>query len=159
MAKQVPVVLGEKYRDKLTGWEGTAVTRCDYYGNHTLYSLTALGGPPGEQTIKHEYFRADRLENLKGKQCIDSPRVQGNVVLGEEYIDKVTGLVGIASCRIQMINGCIQYTLEQGVKEDGTMRDAWNIDDARLISVKENAPAEPDPAPRGSVSMSPAARG
>ena len=61
------------------------------------------------------------------------------IKLGAKVKDKVTGLVGIATARIEFLNGCIQYTVHPKVKAGVTELPAWNIDQEQLVSLEKKA--------------------
>jgi len=54
------------------------------------------------------------------------------IKLGEKVKDEVSGLVGIASARVEYLNGCIQYGVRARVKADGTLPDTIFIDENQL---------------------------
>lgn len=48
------------------------------------------------------------------------------IKLGNKIKDKITGVVGIADAKIMYLNGCVQYSIRQQVKKDGTLpKDIW----------------------------------
>ena len=52
-------------------------------------------------------------------------------MLGKKVKDKITGFVGIATARVEYINGCVQYEITPLVK-DGDMRKSYWLDEQRL---------------------------
>lgn len=50
------------------------------------------------------------------------------IKLGNKVRDKVTGFTGIATAKIEYINGCIQYCVKPKVAKDNTMSEGEYID-------------------------------
>jgi hypothetical protein len=50
------------------------------------------------------------------------------IQLGNTVRDKVSGLIGIASSRVEHLNGCVQIAVRPKVTSDNKMPDAWYID-------------------------------
>lgn len=69
--------------------------------------------------------------------------------LGKVYRDKVTGFVGTATGKHEYLNGCVQFTLEARVKDEGTKPEAIAVDEQQLEEVKERKAAERTPARTG----------
>lgn len=59
------------------------------------------------------------------------------ITLGQQVRDKVTGFTGIATTRIQYLNGCIQYGVKPRIGEDGKLRESEYFDEAQLEVVGE----------------------
>jgi hypothetical protein len=72
------------------------------------------------------------------------------IKLGEEVRCKVTGFKGIATARIEYLNGCIQYGVKPKVKTGEKYPDTIYIDQEQLeltkkrISVKKNRTGGPE---------------
>ena len=64
------------------------------------------------------------------------------IKLGETVIDKVSGLVGVASSRTEFLNGCVQYGVTPKVKKGATEMPTWNIDQGQLELVKTAKPVK-----------------
>ncbi len=60
------------------------------------------------------------------------------IQLGDKIRDKVTGVTGIATQRIEMLNGCVQYTIRQPVDKDGKIPEMWSYDEQQLEVVEKN---------------------
>lgn len=63
------------------------------------------------------------------------------IKLGDKIKDQVTGMVGIAVARTKFLNGCVQYSIAQPVKQidrahliDGDI----SVDDENLKVIKRN---------------------
>jgi len=56
--------------------------------------------------------------------------------LGDELECKVTGFRGIATTRVDFLNGCTQYGLQPKVDKDGKKQDSVHIDQEQLKVVK-----------------------
>jgi len=55
--------------------------------------------------------------------------------LGDKVRDKVSGLIGTVTSRIEYLNGCIQYGIQPKVKKDATEIITWNIDENQLEKI------------------------
>ena len=71
------------------------------------------------------------------------------ILLGQKVKDVVTGFTGIATSKIEYLNGCIQYCVKPKVRKDGKYPDGEWFDDSQLevvgmgICIKK----EPDGGP------------
>lgn len=54
------------------------------------------------------------------------------IQLGQKVRDVVTGFEGIATCRVEYLNGCVQFCVKPRCGEDGKMPVGEYIDDAQL---------------------------
>lgn len=54
------------------------------------------------------------------------------VNLGDKVQDKVTGYEGIATARVEYLNGCTQYGVSGKVDKDGKVPDVLYIDHSQL---------------------------
>lgn len=55
-----------------------------------------------------------------------------SIELGTKVKDVVTGLTGIATARIEYINGCVQYAITPPVQADGKVNDSLWVDHQRI---------------------------
>jgi hypothetical protein len=71
------------------------------------------------------------------------------ITLGQKVKDKISGFTGIATARIEYLNGCVQYCVSPKTDKDGKRPDAEWFDDAILevVSGGINIPREPDGGP------------
>lgn len=60
------------------------------------------------------------------------------IELGDECSDPVSGLVGIAICRHQYLQGCDRISLQQPMQKDGTMFETVAFDEPQLEVVKRS---------------------
>lgn len=67
------------------------------------------------------------------------------IKLGNEVRDIVTGFVGIATSRVEYINGCIQYCVVPKVGEDGKMTVGEYIDTHQLVETGSFVKMESEP--------------
>jgi len=56
--------------------------------------------------------------------------------LGDKVRDKISGLEGIITSKIEFLNGCIQYGIQPPVSENGDMREVEYIDEGQLEKIK-----------------------
>lgn len=59
------------------------------------------------------------------------------IKLGNKVVDKITGFEGIATARIEYINGCVQYCVVPKVGADGKMPTCEYIDHQQLEVVDD----------------------
>ena len=60
------------------------------------------------------------------------------IKLGSKVKDKVTGFMGIATARVNYLNGCIQYCIEPRVDKDGKKSKDHYIDEGQLAVLDED---------------------
>ena len=75
--------------------------------------------------------------------------------LGLKLRDRVTGLAGICTGRIEYLNGCVQYLVKPPIGKDGKVLDGDWVDSAQVevvgdgLTVKRRNTGGPNPdAPR-----------
>ena len=62
-----------------------------------------------------------------------------DIELGQTVRDKVTGFKGIAITKCKYLNGCIQYSIQPRVNDNGEIpKDQW-IDEQQLEIIKEES--------------------
>ena len=54
------------------------------------------------------------------------------IKLGSEIRDCVTGQTGIATARVEYLNGCVQYCLRPRIRKDGKVPEAIYIDSVQV---------------------------
>jgi hypothetical protein len=59
------------------------------------------------------------------------------IKLGHRIKDIVTGLTGIATARIEYLNGCVQFCVQPSCDKDGKRPEALYIDHQQLVFVDE----------------------
>ena len=57
--------------------------------------------------------------------------------LGDQVKDKVTGFTGIATARVEFLNGCTRIAVQTDVLKDGLSQDSPYIDEPQLEVVKK----------------------
>lgn len=65
------------------------------------------------------------------------------ITLGQKVKDKVTGYEGIATARVEYLNGCVQYCVKPKVGADGKMPDPEYIDVQQLEVVEDGVSVKP----------------
>ena len=66
------------------------------------------------------------------------------IKLGQKVRDKVTGFEGVATAKLEYINGCIQYCVKPKIKEQGKMPEGVYIDHQQLEVLDEETIIEKD---------------
>ncbi len=64
------------------------------------------------------------------------------IILGSKVKDRITGFQGIATSRIEYLNGCVQYCVKPPVDKDGKIVDGEWFDDAQLTVVGKGVSVE-----------------
>lgn len=59
------------------------------------------------------------------------------IKLGALVLDRVTGMKGIVTSRLEYLNGCIQYGVKPKMESDGKYPDTQYIDVAQLEVIKK----------------------
>ena len=62
------------------------------------------------------------------------------IKLGTKVKDKVSGLTGIATSKIEFLNGCKQYYIQPPVDDKGAPVEGEYVDDQQLENVKDPKP-------------------
>lgn len=65
--------------------------------------------------------------------------------LGQTLKCRITGFTGIATQRVEYINGCIQYCLKPKIDKEGKIPDGHFIDSQQLEFVDEGVHVEAEP--------------
>ena len=74
------------------------------------------------------------------------------IKLGQKVRDIVTGLEGVATARIEYLNGCVQYCIKPPIR-DGKSSDAEYIDHQQLEVVDDGVHAQLNPTRTGGPVM------
>lgn len=64
-------------------------------------------------------------------------------MLGKKVESRVTGFKGIATAKVEFINGCVQYCVKPRVGKDGAMPEGHYIDVEELVVIGEGAKVTP----------------
>jgi len=54
------------------------------------------------------------------------------IKLGDKVKDKITGFIGIAVCRSEFLNGCVQWSIAPKVSKDNKILEEIGIDEQSL---------------------------
>ena len=71
------------------------------------------------------------------------------ITLGEEVKDKVSGFKGIATSRVEYLNGCIQYGVTPKVEKHNKKVDTCYIDEDQLVVVSTGVNTKKKEKPPG----------
>jgi len=72
-----------------------------------------------------------------------SEEVSFKYKLGAKVKDRVSGYKGIIDGRKQLLNGCLQYSVQAAVIEKGELVSGWWIDEAQLELIGKGLNAKP----------------
>ena len=126
---EADVKLGEKYRDGVTSVEGTAVTVSFFQHGCTRATIEWSDG----KDVSGMGFDAPRLSGPKGGSY------ESDIVLGQRYEDKQTGIKGVAVILTFHQHGCERVTLE--FVAGGEVREQ-DFDAPRLTSLETGETAK-----------------
>lgn len=59
------------------------------------------------------------------------------IKLGKKVKDIVTGMEGIATARVEYLNGCVQYCVRPPIDKDGKLQECMYIDVQQLEVIGE----------------------
>jgi len=125
-------------RDTLTGYQGAATAKVRDLNGTVQYCLVRPMGDDGVYP-KGTYIDWQRLEELEGP-TIDIPRHCAPFDLGDLLRDKITGLQGIATQKVDYVNGCVHYGITpKKEKKEIKQPETEYVDSACLELVKANA--------------------
>lgn len=111
--------LGQRMRDKVSGFIGVADVCTEFLTGNIQYSLvpptplkagTAEAGKPKVFDAFQLEYVADHIEPI-------APPADTGIVLGEKVKDIVSGVTGIATLKSTFLNGCIYYTVVPDVTD------------------------------------------
>ncbi len=71
------------------------------------------------------------------------------IKLGQKVRDKITGFEGIATSKVEYINGCIQFCIRPKIDKDGKMVDGEYIDIAQIEAIEERKTKKVKPSGGG----------
>jgi hypothetical protein len=60
-----------------------------------------------------------------------------SIKLGQKVRDKVTGLVGIATCRSTFLTGCDRIAIQPEAGSDGKVPNSYYVDEPQLVIIDE----------------------
>lgn len=135
------IIFGRKYRDKISGYTGRAVSVAEYMTGCNRVGLQQEVGKDGK--IPDEvYFDDTRLELLP-QTTTDSRKIYATlgyeIVLGYTYQDTITKVKGIAVAKATYMNGSntilLQPVINQKDAESKEYADGWWIYGGRLVKL------------------------
>jgi len=81
------------------------------------------------------------------------------ITLGVEVQHTITGFKGVATARVEYLNGCIQYCVQpQGLDKDGKIFATEYIDDRALVEIGPGITVNTRPSDGGPQSNTPGAK-
>jgi hypothetical protein len=153
VSTRTDVLLGQLVREKITGFEGI-VCALSYEVDGTVFVGIQPRGLDNGNPREPLDFDIERVEVVDATPAIlntkgDAARL--SVRLGAVYRDRVTGLVGTATRRIDFLGGCTRITIRPKVDKDGKLHDGLMIpvEQAELIDQTPAVEAEKRATPTG----------
>ena len=101
--------LSAKLRDKLTGYQGSATARLETLDGTIQFCLVKEMGDDGKYP-EGTYIDFERLEQISDP-LIDVSERHAPFNLGDRLKDKISGLEGIATAKVDYMNGCLHYAI------------------------------------------------
>ena len=71
------------------------------------------------------------------------------IQLGDKVKDKVTGFVGVVTCRAEYLNGCVRYIVLPKVVKDNKIPEEVEIDEQSLEVIKKGPNHKEEPESNG----------
>lgn len=146
MDLKTTVVMGETYKDKVSGFIGKAI--CVSFWKHEGQRVILQPHVDDENTmLDDEGFHIDSLEPID--HAMKETTVFSPVTFGEEYTDKVSGFKGKCVCVHKWQFGCLRILLQPAAK-DNKMHACKAFDEPALSGQRDEAPkTEQKPKPPG----------
>lgn len=130
------LALGQKMRDRVTGFTGIAVVMTDFMTGNRQYTLAPSQDDKLNKDKGELAFDAHQLEYVsKVLDPIPAPKDTG-IVLGRKVKDLVTDFAGIATLRSEFLNGCVYYTVVAKIDKENRHTEGF-YEYKRLESVGE----------------------
>ena len=82
------------------------------------------------------YYSDDKTVNTQRKTNKEENEMEKEIELGDTVKDKVTGFTGVATSRVEFLNGCIQYGVKPKVSKDNVQPEVEYIDEEQLLISK-----------------------
>lgn len=140
------IQLGQRAKDKITGFSGVLTDRHSYLTGCDQYSITPPVNDEGE-FCGLVSFDEGRIEILGPGPMQEAPPGTKPLTLGQQARDKVSGFAGILSARHSYLTGGDQYSLTPQVSEEGGFREIYRFDQERIeVTGRGILPAEVRPA-------------
>lgn len=112
------IKLGYMYRDRLSGFTGTAAAIIEMLGGTVQVSLVK-NKPDCDKPEDWHAFDYQTLEPVQTDEPFECIPPEPQVFkLGHRVKDVISGVVGVAKTRLTYMNGCVFYTIE-GPTVDG----------------------------------------
>lgn len=131
--------LGQKAKDKVTGFEGTVVGRTEWLNGCYRFTLQ----PPIDKDGKHcsaETIDEPQLEVVgEGIPHEETPR-KHVIQLGQKVRDKITGFEGVAMARTSWLSKLDRIMIQPSVDKEGKHRDGHVFDEVHVEVVGETIP-------------------
>lgn len=154
------IKLGQKVKDRVTGYEGIAYQSMERIGTNTMIGVQAAIKPDG--TVPDMYFFdsfALEITDANILPGIPDESVVTPIQLGEEAEDITCGARGIVVTRITFLNGCVHFSLQQRATESGTRPEVITAPAQRLKTVGPGITGELKQTPENERTGGPILRG
>jgi hypothetical protein len=82
-------------------------------------------------------------------RSLEIEKEKSMIKLGQKVKDKVTGFTGIATSKVEYLNGCVQFCVKPEMVKPGEMPEGVYLDDMQLEVIGDGVaiPTEPDGGP------------
>lgn len=147
------VILGQKVKDVITGFEGIATTRHIFLNRQSMIgvqpALDKKKPSDHPDAISFDEIQIKVVGPGQSKLTTPSSKIIG-FVLGDEVKDRSTGLIGVAMTLTEYMNGCSRVSIQAKLDKDGAPPKLYHCDYQHVERVgdglnKKNAPEAPAP--------------
>ncbi len=144
----MPVKLGSKVKDSITGFEGIAIARSEWmYGctRIVVESQTLKDGKP----IDGQWFDEQRIETIQeGVLAVDEEK-DCAIQLGQMVKDQLTGFTGMATAKTVWSSGNVTISVEPKELKDGKpiSSEAFDVHRLEIVTPEPEIPVSSNADP------------
>ena len=144
----MPVKLGSRVKDTITGFVGVAVARSEWmYGcNRIVVESQEL---KDGKTIDGQWFDEQRIETIEeGVLAVDEPK-DCAIELGQIVRDQLTGFEGVATARTVWSSGNVTISVEPKKMKDGKplSSEAFDVHRLEIVTPEPEIPVSAEAVP------------
>ena len=127
-------LLGNKVKDKISGFGGIVVESVEYLNGCIQYFIRPKAKKDGKFPMG-EWIDQHQLKTIKKGAVPLVSLIYYDIELGEQVVDSVTGYKGIATTVSRSVNGITYFCVKRKIGKDGKMPDGHYVHPCRLSVV------------------------
>jgi hypothetical protein len=105
----VPVKLGDRVKDKFSGWEGIATIQLNLFSGYRSWGVEGVDS--NNQPATHD-FDEPQLEVVEASTQDLTPRPSGKIRVGMKVRDIASDWEGMVVSEVLYLNGCVRYEVQ-----------------------------------------------